>query len=84
MKLFSERAILAIAESKIKRAMDDGEFDNLPGFGKPFEFDDSAYDPNWWIRRKVERESLRELFSPTPVINSNGQNQLDSQQAMDK
>lgn len=70
MMPFSERAIQAIAESKIQLAMDEGEFDNLPGFGKPFEFDDSRYDPHWWIRRKVERESLKNLFRPSPTINA--------------
>jgi hypothetical protein len=84
MKLFSERAIQAIAESKIQRAMDEGEFDRLPGFGKPFEFNDCAYDPNWWIRRKIERESLSGLFSPAPAINSKCQNQLSSPQTMDR
>jgi len=70
MMPFSERAIQAIAESKIQLAMDEGEFDNLPGFGKPFEFDDTRYDPHWWIRRKVERESLKDLFRASPTINA--------------
>jgi hypothetical protein len=68
MKLFSDRAIQAIAESKIQLAMDEGEFDDLPGFGKPFEFDDTQYDPYWWVRRKMERESLNALFAPTPSV----------------
>lgn len=63
-----ERAIQLIAESKIEAAIKAGEFDGLEGMGKPFEFDDSRYDPHWWIRRKMEREKLKNLFSPTPVI----------------
>jgi hypothetical protein len=68
LKTFSERAIQAIAENKIKAAMDQGEFENLPGFGKPFEFDDSQYDPHWWIRRKVEWERMKNLFQNSPRL----------------
>ena len=38
--------------------MDAGKFDNLPGLGQPFEFDELSYDPHWWIRRKLAREQL--------------------------
>ena len=65
---FSNRAIQLIAEAKIQAAIEEGEFDILPGFGKPFSFDDQHYDPNWWVRNKVKRESLEKLFSPTPEI----------------
>lgn len=68
MKLFSNRAIEVVAESKIQSAMQAGEFDNLSGLGLPFEFDDTQYDPHWWIRRKMERESMKDLFRPTPKL----------------
>ena len=55
---FDSRAIQIIAESKIQAAMDNGEFENLPGLGKPFEFDEREYNPHWWIKRKLEREQL--------------------------
>ncbi len=34
-----------IAEERIKEALDRGEFDNLPGAGKPIEFDDRYIVP---------------------------------------
>jgi hypothetical protein len=34
-----------IAESKIKEAIDEGKFDNLPGKGKPIVFDDDPVTP---------------------------------------
>ncbi|WP_163100739.1 DUF1992 domain-containing protein [Peribacillus alkalitolerans] len=34
-----------VAEDKIKRAMKEGEFDNLPGKGKPLELDDLSSIP---------------------------------------
>ena len=55
---FSESAIQRVAESKIRAAMDAGKFENLPGLGQPFEFDELRYDPHWWIRRKLAREQL--------------------------
>lgn len=61
MPVFSERAIQLIADAKINEAIRQGEFENLPGMGKPFEFDEMGYDPNWWIRRKIELENLQKL-----------------------
>ncbi|AST00593.1 DUF1992 domain-containing protein [Geobacillus thermocatenulatus] len=34
-----------IAEEKIREAMKNGEFDNLPGFGKPLELEDLSRIP---------------------------------------
>jgi hypothetical protein len=54
----SDRAIQIIADNKIRAAIEAGEFDNLPGLGKPSAIIDEAYDPYWWIRRKLKREEL--------------------------
>jgi len=62
MKKFSQRAIDVVSDAKIQAAIEDGEFENLAGMGKPFEFDDTQYDPNWWIRRKMEREQIQKLI----------------------
>jgi DnaJ family protein C protein 28 len=34
-----------IAEEKIRRAMEAGEFDRLPGKGKPLKLDENPYEP---------------------------------------
>ena len=61
---FSDLAIQIIADDKIRAAILRGEFDHLPGFGQPLDFDD-ADDPLWWLRRKLREEGLRpESFSP--------------------
>jgi hypothetical protein len=57
----SDRAIQIVAENKIRAAIEAGEFDNLPSFGKPPALIDEPYDPYWWLRRKLEREELRQL-----------------------
>jgi hypothetical protein len=56
--LFTNRAIQIIADNKIRAAIEAGEFDNLPGFGRPAAIIDEPYDANWWIRRKLQREQL--------------------------
>jgi hypothetical protein len=58
---FSEKVVQIIAENKIKAAIEEGEFDNLPGLGKPFEFDERDLSPYWWLKRKIERENLGQL-----------------------
>lgn len=59
---FSDRAIQIIVDNKIRAAIEAGEFENLPDFGKPSAIIDEPYDPWWWIRRKLQRESL----APSP------------------
>lgn len=54
----TERAIQIIVDNKIREAIEAGEFDNLPGFGKPSELIDAPYDAHWWIRSKMKREQL--------------------------
>jgi hypothetical protein len=61
--LMSDRAIQIVAENKIKAAIEAGEFDKLPGFGKPSAIIDEPYDPFWWIRRKLRAEQLNRQVS---------------------
>ncbi len=58
----SSKAIQIVAEDKIRAAITDGQFDNLPGLGRPHPIFDEEYDPHWWIRRKLTREGIN---SPT-------------------
>jgi len=41
---------------QIEQAMARGEFDNLPGAGKPLPPMDP--DPNWWLKKLIEREHI--------------------------
>jgi len=43
---------------QIRAAIERGEFDNLPGAGKPIEGLGAEHDPDWWIKRLIERERL--------------------------
>lgn len=45
-------------ERKIRESMDRGEFDNLPGKGKPLADLSQPYDELWWLRKKLKDENL--------------------------
>jgi hypothetical protein len=44
-------------EKQIREAQERGDFDNLPGAGKPLDLSDSG-DPDWWVKRFAERENI--------------------------
>jgi hypothetical protein len=56
----TDRAIQTVAENKILEAMEQGQFNNLPGEGKPLEILDEPYEEMWWIKRWIRRERLQE------------------------
>ncbi|MFG2052484.1 DUF1992 domain-containing protein [Micromonospora sp. NPDC048930] len=58
----------AAVEAQIRSAQERGEFDNLPGAGKPIPGRDLPYDESWWIKSFLEREQLpTDLLLPTPL-----------------
>ena len=50
-----------LAEERIQTAQAEGQFDNLPGFGKPIPGIDEPYDDLWWVKDKLKREQLSSL-----------------------
>lgn len=46
---------------QIRRAVERGEFDDLPGAGKPIEGLGGDHDPDWWLKKLVEREQISVL-----------------------
>jgi Domain of unknown function (DUF1992) len=57
-----------MVEIAIQQAMRRGEFDDLPGAGRPLPGLDRVHDPDWWIRRKIEREGLTGLGPPALTL----------------
>jgi len=55
-------------EIQIEQAMRRGDFDNLPGAGKPLTDLKPTYDPDWWIRKKIEREQITGLGPPALTL----------------
>ncbi|MGC5030871.1 DUF1992 domain-containing protein [Micromonospora sp. DT229] len=59
----------ASVEAKIRSAQERGEFDNLPGAGKPIPGRGLPYDESWWLKSFLEREQLpTDLLLPTPLL----------------
>jgi hypothetical protein len=46
---------------QIQRAIERGEFDDLPGAGKPIPDLGTEHDPDWWLKRLIEREKITVL-----------------------
>ncbi|WP_125130698.1 DUF1992 domain-containing protein [Microbacterium sp. 10M-3C3] len=61
----AERA--AYVETAIQQAIRRGDFDDLPGAGKPLDLG-AAHDPDWWIRRKIQAEQLTGLGPPALTL----------------
>jgi hypothetical protein len=55
-------------EMAIQQAIRYGEFDNLPGAGKPLPNLERGYDPDWWIRQKIESEKITGLGPPALTL----------------
>ncbi|WP_431805817.1 DUF1992 domain-containing protein [Microbacterium paraoxydans] len=68
----------AFIESAIQVAIRRGEFDDLPGAGKPLEGLGTHHDPDWWIRRKIETENLTGLGPPALLLRTEDR-ELDAQ-----
>lgn len=68
----------AFIETAIQVAIRRGDFDDLPGAGKPLEGLGTHNDPDWWIRRKIETENLTGL-GPPAILLRNEDRELDGQ-----
>ncbi|KRD49712.1 DUF1992 domain-containing protein [Microbacterium sp. Root280D1] len=68
----------AFIETAIQVAIRRGDFDDLPGAGKPLEGLGTHHDPDWWIRRKIEQENLTGLGPPAILLRTEDR-ELDDQ-----
>jgi hypothetical protein len=48
-------------DSQVRRGMEEGAFDDLPGHGKPLPGLDRPRDELWWVRDKLRREGVSYL-----------------------
>jgi hypothetical protein len=62
-------------ERQIREAMERGEFDNLPGAGKPIPDLDKPHDELWWVKQKLRREHLSYL-PPTLALRREAEDAL--------
>jgi hypothetical protein len=57
-----------IVETAIQQAIRRGDFDNLPGEGKPLTNLNRVNDPDWWLRQKIESERITGLGPPALTL----------------
>ncbi|QEW04205.1 DUF1992 domain-containing protein [Microbacterium lushaniae] len=62
----TERA--AFVETSIQQAIRRGDFEGLPGAGRPLPDLGESHDPDWWIRRKIAAEKLTGLGPPALTL----------------
>ena len=58
----------SLVERQIREAQERGEFDNLPGAGKPLRGLGGADDPDWWVKQMMRREGLDMADALPPAI----------------
>lgn len=49
-----------LADRLIREAVESGEFDDLPGAGKPISGAGTVDDEYWWVREWVRRNRIAE------------------------
>jgi hypothetical protein len=55
-------------DMQVRQAMARGDFDNLPGAGKPIRGLGGTHDPDWWVKGLIEREKLTGLLPPALAL----------------
>ena len=61
-------------DEQIRQAMARGDFDNLPGAGKPIEGLGRTHDPDWWVKKLVEREQVSGVLPPALALRTEDAN----------
>jgi hypothetical protein len=51
-------------DRQLREAQERGDFDNLPGTGKPLTDAGRDYEEDWWVRSWLEREGDRSAVLP--------------------
>ncbi|MEH0544049.1 DUF1992 domain-containing protein [Streptomyces sp. B21-105] len=63
-------------DKQIRDAERRGDFDRLPGAGKPLPaVTDTSYDELWWVKRKLAREGLS-VLPPTLALRKEAEDAL--------
>ncbi|MEU4544967.1 DUF1992 domain-containing protein [Nonomuraea dietziae] len=62
-----------LIDRQIREAQERGEFDNLPGAGKPLPDRNEIADELWWVKRKLAEENLSMPLPPTLALRKEAQ-----------
>lgn len=64
-------------DRQIREAAERGDFDNLPGWGKPLASLDAPYDEMWWIKDKMHREGFA-VLPPALALRKEAEDALEA------
>jgi hypothetical protein len=64
-------------DRQIEEATSRGEFEDLPGAGKPIPDLDKPHDEMWWVKQKLRRENLSYL-PPTLALRKAAHDALEA------
>ena len=64
-------------DRQVREGMERGEFDGLPGHGKPIRDLDRPHDELWWVRDKLRREGVSYL-PPTLALRKDVEDARDA------
>ncbi|MEV1000240.1 DUF1992 domain-containing protein [Nonomuraea sp. NPDC050202] len=63
-------------DRQIREAEERGEFEDLPGKGKPLPGEGRPLDEMWWIKQKIESEGLSMPLPPTLALRKDAEEAL--------
>jgi len=55
-------------DMQIRQAVARGDFDELPGYGKPLANLTTEHDPDWWVKQLIEREQITGVLPPSLLV----------------
>jgi hypothetical protein len=65
-------------DRQIREAQEHGEFDNLPGAGKPLPGIGENYDENWWVKDLVRRENITGVLPASLALRKEAEDLLQT------
>jgi len=71
-------------EQQIRRAQEEGDFNNLAGAGKPLPGITDPYDPLWWQKQLMQRERISALPPALELLRKVERELLALRQARDE
>jgi len=71
-------------EQQIRRAQEEGDFNNLAGAGKPLPGITDPYDPLWWQKQLMQREKISALPPALELLRKVERELLALRQARDE
>lgn len=64
-------------DRQIREAQERGDFDDLPGKGKPLPGAGEHYDEDWWLKGLIHREKIAAVLPPALALRKEAEDLTD-------